>query len=149
MKVTILYTGVPSDDVRQGMDIARHFAPENSYIDSDAYVNGHKCEAACGSAAAGNAVAAGSFAYGKSVYATNVEGMGMSKGLLPLFSSPVKLAYFERAKMTAAEAKANGTTDAGVTVTVADDAAEKLWWEQIGAALKGAGFDVTMTSDNS
>lgn len=146
MQVKIVYTGPVVDDVRDGAEIARHFSPDNSYIDTHAFTKGHTCGVACGTDAAGSKVAAGGQAYGKSVYATNVDGMGEMKGLLPMASTPTRFAYFERAVMVAKEAADKGTDNTGVTITVADtDNAEVLYWEQMAPHFADQGFEVTIT----
>lgn len=136
-KIKIVYNGPVVDIIRNGMEIARIFTPNASYIDSDVYVNGLEVE---GSEAAEQI-------YGKSIYATNVEGWGSLPGLLPMASTTVPFAQFERAVAAAAAAKAAGTKNAGVEFEV-EGYKEELYWNQMADNMKDQGFEVTVTPAN-
>jgi len=136
-KIKIVYNGPVVDIIRNGMEIARIFTPNASYIDSDVYVNGLEVE---GSEAAEQI-------YGKSIYATNVEGWGSLPGLLPMASTTVPFAQFERAVAAAAAAKAAGTENAGVEFEV-EGYKEELYWNQMADNMKDQGFEVTVTPAN-
>lgn len=136
-KIKIVYNGPVVDIIRNGMEIARIFTPNASYIDSDVYVNGLEVE---GSEATEQI-------YGKSIYATNVEGWGSLPGLLPMASTTVPFAQFERAVAAAAAAKAAGTENAGVEFKV-EGYKEELYWNQMADNMKDQGFEVTVTPAN-
>ena len=122
--VKIIYTGPVVDDVRDGMEIARYFAPNNSYIDSPVYTDGYANEDAVGDKGT----------YGKSIYATNVPGWGKLEGLLPMASTTVKYAQYERAAMAAAEAAKAGTENTGITFEITDYE-DEIYWNQIAANM--------------
>lgn len=124
-QATIKYVGLPVDEVRLGMSIPAIFEPTGSYVDSDAYVNGHPDN------------------YGKSIYATNVHGWGELYGLLPLASTPIKLAYFEMAVMESIKAQKAGQEIPVITVDI-EDAQDKLWWLQMAPNFVSSGFLVTV-----
>lgn len=124
-QATIKYVGLPVEDVRQGMNIPAIFEPTGSYIDSNVYVNGHPDD------------------YGKSIYATNVKGWGELYGLLPLASTPIKLAYFEMAVMESIKAQAAGEAIPTITVDI-EDAQDKLWWLQMAPNFVGSGYYITV-----
>ncbi len=137
--VTIVYTGPIVDEIRKGMNISAIFEPENSYIDSPVYTEGFD----------NSTLQLGDKAsYGKSIYATNVWGLGSLKGLIPMNSTTVKFAEFERAIFAAKEAEAAGTTNEGVTFEVTGYE-EELYWNQIARGLEGQGFTVTVSSSES
>ena len=108
VNVKIVYTGPIVDDVRAGEQIARYFAPNNSYVDTPVFTQGYANEDAVGD----------KNSYGKSIYATNVDGWGSCPGLLPNASFTGKFAQFERAKMAAAEAKKSGAENTGITFEI-------------------------------
>lgn len=124
IEVKIIYTGPVVDDTRDGMQIARYFAPNNSYIDSPVFTEGYPNEDGVGDGAA----------YGKSIYATNVDGWGKACGLLPMASTTTKFAQYERAAMAAAEAKAKGEKNEGITFEV-EGYEEDIYWNQIAANM--------------
>lgn len=124
-QATIKYVGLPIEDVRQGMNIPAIFEPTGSYVDSNVYVNGHPDD------------------YGKSIYATNVKGWGELYGLLPLASTPIKLAYFEMAVMESIKAQAAGKAIPTITVDI-EDAQDKLWWLQMAPNFVGSGYYITV-----
>lgn len=123
--ITIKYNGPVVDIVRNGMEIARIFYPESSYIDSDVFENGHEDD------------------YGKSIYATNVDGWGNLPGLLPMAHTTVPFAQFERAVAVAAAAKASGGKNEGITFEV-EGYKEELYWSQMAANMVDQGFEVTI-----
>lgn len=132
-KVKIVYNGPVVDIIRNGMEIARIFTPNASYIDSDVYTNGLKIEASD----------AEEEVYGKSIYATNVEGWGTLPGLLPMAHTTVPFAQFERAVAAAAAAKAAGKDNTGIEFKV-EGYKEELYWNQMGDNMKDQGFEVTV-----
>lgn len=123
-QVKIIYRGPIVDDVRNGMQIARYFEPQNSYVDSPVYTDGYPNEDGVGDGQA----------YGKSIYATNVAGWGELAGLLPMASTTVKFAQYERAAMAAAEAKAKGEKNEGITFDI-EGYEEEIYWNQIAANM--------------
>ena len=132
-KVKIVYNGPVVDIIRNGMEIARIFTPNASYIDSDVYMNGLKIEASD----------AEEEVYGKSIYATNVEGFGRLPGLLPMAHTTVPFAQFERAVAVAAAAKAAGEDNEGIEFEI-EGYKEELYWNQMGENMKDQGFEVTI-----
>lgn len=119
-KITITYAGVTKDPERIVAPICRVFTPDNSYIDSDVYVNGLP----------------GDKGYGPSVYATNVKGWGELPIPEPYASTsipfPVPMAQFKLAMV--------GENNS-VEFTV-DDYAEAFYYAQAGVALESQGFKV-------
>ena len=113
--VTITYTK-PVAQVRDGEPIVRFFGTEPSYVDSDPYEG--------------------------SVYDTNVSGWGKLWGLLPLASSPIKLAYFEEAIMAAIEAEKAGQVVPSISVEVEGNN-DLLWWKQMAPNLEEQGYTVS------
>lgn len=135
-KVKIVYNGPVVDIIRNGMEIARIFTPNNSYIDSDVYVNGLKMEASD----------AEEEVYGKSIYATNVDGWGTLPGLLPMASTTVPFAQFERAVAVAAAAKADGGENEGIEFEI-EGYKEEIYWDQMAKNMVDQGFEVTIGAD--
>lgn len=134
--VKIIYTGPAVEADRQGQSIYRMFVPDNSYVDGKAYTEGYTNP---GSVGDGNS-------YGKSIYATNVDGWGSLPGLLPMASTTVKFAEFERAVLAAYEAKKAGTTNAGITFSI-DGYEEELYWNQMAANMWETGFYIEVGSN--
>lgn len=131
MEIKIQYVGPVADIVREGMNIPRTFVPDNSYIDTPVFTEGYENADGVGDGEP----------YGKSIYATNVDGLGTAPGLLPMNSTTVKFAQFERAVMVAAEAKEKGETDEGITFTIEDgDYEEQIYWEQMCRNMAARGF---------
>lgn len=128
-QVTIIYTGPVADIVRQGMEIARYFEPQNSYIDSAVYTEGYKNEDGVGDGGT----------YGRSIYATNVDGWGFLPGLLPMASTTTKFAQFERAVYAAIKAKAEDAENKGITFEV-EGYEEEIYWCQIAVNMVDLGF---------
>lgn len=125
VEVKIIYTGrVADDDVRNGMEIARYFAPENSYVDSPVFTDGYENKDKVGDGEA----------YGKSIYATNVDGFGELAGLLPMASNTGKFAQYERAAMAAAEAAKKGEKNTGITFEI-EGYEDEIYWNQIAANM--------------
>ena len=116
--VTIKYTGVAKDADKIGLDIARMFTPDGSYIDSAAYEG--------------------------SVYDTNVEGWGETIMPEPFSSTsipyPTALAQFKLAAV-----QANDTD--GVTFEV-DDYKEAFFYQTIGSQMVDQGFKVTVEKNS-
>lgn len=110
--VTITYTK-PMAQVRDGDPIVRYFDAESSYVDS--------------------------IPYDGSVYDTNVSGWGKLYGLLPLASTPIKLAYLEEAVIAAVEAEAAGQEVPSITVEFEGNA-DLLWWKQMIPNLEEQGY---------
>lgn len=127
--IKIIYNGPLADTDRVGSSIFRMFEPTGSYIDSDVYTNGYANEDGVGDGEA----------YGKSIYATNVEGWGELFGLLPMASSSVKIAQFERAIYVAFEAQESGAENEGVEFEV-EGYEEELFWNQMAPHFVGQGF---------
>ena len=127
--VKILYTGAIVDDIRDGEQIARYFAPNNSYVDTPVFTKGYANEDGVGDGRS----------YGKSIYATNVDGWGSANGLLPNASFTGKFAQFERAKMAAAEAEKAGTENTGITFEI-DGYEDEIYWNQMAANMWQEGF---------
>lgn len=129
--VKIIYTGAIVEDVRAGEQIARYFAPMNSYVDTDVMVKGYA-----------NANQVGDKeTYGKSIYATNVDGWGTLPGLLPNATTVDKITEFELAKKAAAKATAEGTANKGITFEIEGYEAE-LYWNQMAENIFRQGFYV-------
>ena len=135
IEVKIIYNGIVVDDVRSGMEIARYFAPMNSYVDSPVFTEGYPNDDAVGDKEA----------YGKSIYATNVEGFGKLFGLLPMASTTVKFAQYERAAQAAAVAEAKGETNEGITFEI-NGYEDEIYWNQMGANM--ADYFYTKVGDN-
>ena len=133
--VTIVYTGPIVDEIRKGMNIASVFEPANSYIDTPVFTEGFdNTDLQLGDKES----------YGKSIYATNVWGLGALHGLIPMNSTTVKFAEFERAIFAAKEAEAAGEENQGVTFEI-EGYQEELYWEQIARGMDGLGFTVTIS----
>lgn len=130
-EIKIVYTGPVSEEIRAGMQIPRFFAPQNSYVDSAVYTEGYDPTAE-GNYADGEA-------YGRSIYATNVDGWGRLPGLLPMASTTVKFAQYERAAMAAAEAELAGEENAGIEFEV-EGYEEEIYWNQIAPHMVALGF---------
>lgn len=137
MKVKIIYNGPTADIIRNGMEIARIFYPQSSYVDSPVYTQGHPVDA-------GDA----DKDYGKSIYATNVDGWGHLPGLLPMANTTTKFAQFERAVAEAAAAKAEGKDPEGIEFEV-EGYEEEIYWDQMGKNLADQGFEVTIENGGS
>lgn len=127
--VKIIYTGPAVELDRQGQNIFKMFTPDNSYVDGKAYVEGYTNPGEVGDGKS----------YGKSIYATNVDGWGSLPGLLPMASTTVKFAEFERAVLAAYEAKKAGTANTGITFDV-DGYEDELYWNQMAANMWQTGF---------
>lgn len=127
--VKIIYTGPAVELDRQGQNIFKMFTPDNSYVDGKAYVEGYTNPGEVGDGKS----------YGKSIYATNVDGWGSLPGLLPMASTTVKFAEFERAVLAAYEAKKAGTENTGITFDV-DGYEDELYWNQMAANIYQQGF---------
>lgn len=133
--VTIIYKGIVVDEVRKGESIARYFSPDNSYVDTPVFTEGFPNTAKLGDQES----------YGKSIYATNVDGFGKLRGLLPMKSNTTRFAEFERAILAAKEAEEKGEENTGITFEV-NGYEEELYWTQIGNDLKDQGLEVTVGS---
>ena len=129
VNVKIVYTGPIVDDVRAGEQIARYFAPNNSYVDTPVFTQGYANEDAVGD----------KNSYGKSIYATNVDGWGSCPGLLPNASFTGKFAQFERAKMAAAEAEKSGAENTGITFEI-EGYEDEIYWNQMASNMWQEGF---------
>lgn len=134
--VTIIYTGPVVEDIRQGMEIARYFAPNNSYVDSPVFTDGYANTEGVGDG----------LAYGKSIYATNVDGWGKLPGLLPMASSTTKFAQYERAVQAARKALEADEENTGITFEV-DGYQEEIYWNQMAPHFVDQGF-YTKVGDN-
>ena len=110
------------------MNSPRIFEPTNSYIDSPVYTLGYEIDAE-----------EADKIYGKSIYATNVDGWGDLPGLLPMASTTVKFAQYERAAMAAAEAEKAGEKNEGITFEV-EGYMEDIYWNQIAPHMVALGF---------
>ena len=114
MATVIITRDVPArENVREVHQIPRFFDPNSSYVDTSAYDG--------------------------SVYATNVPGWGELWGLLPLASTPIKLAYLEQAIQAAVEAEAAGELIPSIEVEVTSQMG-LLWWQQMIPNLADQGF---------
>lgn len=129
IQVQIIYTGVLVDEIRKGAEIARYFAPNNSYVDTPVFTDGYPNEGGVGD---GNA-------YGKSIYATNVDGWGKLPGILPIASASVKLAQYERAIFAAKEAEEAGKKNEGIVFEI-EGYEDEIYWNQIAANMVDQGF---------
>lgn len=129
--VMIKYVGRAAEVDRKGMEIARYFAPMNSYVDSPVYTEGYDPTAE-GNYADGEA-------YGRSIYATNVYGHGELPGLLPMAHTTVKFAQFEIAKLVAFEAEKAGEENKGVEFEI-EGYEEELYWKQMCRHMVDEGF---------
>ena len=130
--VKIKYVGPVADIERKGLEIARTFTPNNSYVDTPVFTEGYPND--------DSSIGDGE-AYGKSIYATNVCGVGGGPGLLPMNSTTVKFAYFEQAIMVAAEAKEKEEENTGVEFELAEgDYEDVLYWEQMCRNMAVRGF---------
>ena len=129
VNVKIIYTGVVVDEVRDGEQIARYFAPNNSYVDTQVFTDGY---------ANADAVGDGK-SYGKSIYATNVDGWGTLPGLKPEASFNGKFAEFGMAIDAAIAAKAAGTENTGITFTI-DGYEDELYWNKMAQNMIDQGF---------
>lgn len=132
MATTILikFVGPTADVERRGMEIARYFAPQNSYVDSPVYTEGYD---------PANFEGAKGEEYGKSIYATNVTGWGELKGLIPMAHTTTKFAQFERAVIAAFDAKANNAENKGIQFDV-EGYEEEIYWDQIARNMAAEGF---------
>ena len=131
MEIKIKYNGPVADFERKGMNIPRVFEPINSYIDTPVFTEGYPNEDSVGDGET----------YGKSIYATNVDGLGAGPGLLPMNSTTVKFAQFERAVMFAAEAAEKEEENTGITFNIDDDNyEEQIQWEQMSRNMATRGF---------
>ena len=128
MEVKIIYNGPVVEIDRMGMEIARYFSPDNSYVDSPVYMQGYPIDAE-----------EADKKYGKSIYATNVDGWGALPGLLPMANTTVKFAQFERAAMAKAEADMNDAENEGITFEI-EGYEEEIYWNQMGANMAPLGF---------
>lgn len=121
--VTIKYTPVEPEQANHIPQICPVFIPENSYVDTDVYVEGHEED------------------YGKSVYATNVPGFGELDMPQPYdftyipMSSP--LAQFRLETVL----EDGGDLETGVTFEV-DDYKEAFYYKTLGEQMKEQGFTV-------
>lgn len=133
MATTILikFVGPVAEVERKGMEIARYFAPQNSYVDSPVYTEGFD-PAAEGNYADGEA-------YGKSIYATNVLGWGELKGLIPMAHTTTKFAQFERAVIAAFKAKEEEAKNKGIEFEV-EGYEDVIYWAQICRHMADEGF---------
>lgn len=127
--VKIIYTGAIVDEVRDGAQIARYFAPQNSYVDTPVFTDGYANEDAVGD----------KNSYGKSIYATNVDGWGTANGILPSASATNKFVQFERAKLAAAAAKEAGTANTGIEFEI-DGYEDEIYWNQMATNMYQEGF---------
>lgn len=134
--ITIIYTGPIVEDIRKGMEIARYFEPNNSYVDSPVFTDGYPNEAAAGDGKS----------YGKSIYATNVDGWGKLDGILPMASASVKLAQYERAIQAAIKAAEADEDNEGIEFEV-DGYEDEIYWNQIAPHMVDQGF-YTKVGDN-
>lgn len=123
--VTIKYKGVAKDADRIGLDIARMFTPDGSYIDSAVY---HEQEVKDD----------------KRGYCTNVEGWGETIMPEPFDSTsipyPTALAQFKLA------AVCDDPEKTGVTFEVSDYK-EAFFYQTIGSQMAGQGFEVTVVKN--
>ena len=131
--ILIKYVGQTVELERRGMEIARYFAPQNSYVDSPIYTHGSEglIDEATGIADEDQ--------YGRSIYATNVDGWGTLPGLLPMAHTTTKFAQFERAVIAAFVAKQNEEENKGITFDV-EDYEDVIYWSQICKAMADDGF---------
>lgn len=132
-QVKIIYNGPVVDIERKGMEIARYFEPQNSYVDSAVYTDGYPVDAE-----------EAEKKYGKSIYATNVYGWGELPGLLPMANTTVKFAQYERAALAAAEAEKAGEENKGIEFEI-EGYEEEIYWNQMGANM--AGYFYTKVGD--
>lgn len=127
--ILIKYVGFGTDAVEAAAvwPVCRTFTPTGSYIDSPVYREGLTQD--------------DKEVYGKSVYATNVDGWGTLPGLLPMANTTTAFAQFELAVKVAAEAKAAGTENAGITFEV-EDYKDEIYWKQMAANMVDQKFYV-------
>lgn len=130
VKIKLKYVGPVADIDRDGLEIARVFIPDNSYIDTPVFTEGYPNEEGVGDGET----------YGKSIYATNVDGLGAGPGLLPMAHTTTKFAMFEQAVMAAAEAEEKEEENKGVEFEIEDDYTEQLYWEQMCRNMATRGF---------
>lgn len=138
MNVTIKYTGsvlleAAIDEMRSNAcSIAPVFAPTGGYTNTPVFTEGYPVDAADAAKK-----------YGKSVYATNVYGWGQLPGLPPMANTTIPFAQFERAVLSAAEAKKAGKANTGIEFTV-DGYKEEIYWHQMSAAMVDQGFYIKL-----
>lgn len=128
-QVTIIYNGPLTDVNRIGESIYRLFLPDNSFVDTKIYTDGYENAGSTGDGKS----------YGRSIYATNADGWGKLKGLMPMSSTPVRFAQFERAAKIACEAKKSDSANAGITFSI-EGYAEDIYWNQIAPHMAMIGY---------
>lgn len=124
-KVTIEFKGLPEEVNQNVAPIGGEYAPDNSYIDSQPYVDGVDG------------------AYGKSVYATKTHGMGKIELPEPYASTGIPTAFPTAAgkihlAVVGEDNKVEFTTD---------DYKEALYYKELAAQLKSQGFDITVEEE--
>lgn len=130
VNVTIIYNGSAAIVDREGESIFRYFAPNNSYVDTPVFTEGYPNDDEVGDGKT----------YGKSIYATNVEGFGELNGLIPMASTNVIFAQYQRAIFAAKKAEEAGTTNTGITFSIGEDYKEEVYWNQIAPNMVDQGF---------
>ena len=119
--VKITYTPPVAPEERDPLSICPVFNPDNSYVDSQAYTEGHEED------------------YGKSVFATNIKGWGSHEVPEPYastgFPMTVPMAQFHAAVVG----------DSNVVEFEVEDHKEGLMYKTFGAQLADQGFKVEVT----
>ena len=127
--VTIIYNGPIVDEIRQGANIPRFFAPLNSYVDTPVFTEGFANEEGLGDGES----------YGRSIYATNVDGQGFLPGLIPMYGNTTKYAQFQLAIFAAKAAEEKGAENTGITFEI-EGYEEEIYWIQQGRLMADEGF---------
>ncbi len=130
VNVTIIFNGPAVIADREGESIFRYFAPNNSYVDTPVFTEGYANEAQVGDKGT----------YGKSIYATNVEGFGDLLGLIPMASTNVIFAQYQRAIFAAKDAEEAGEENEGITFSIGEDYKDEIYWNQIAPNMVDQGF---------
>ena len=121
-KVTIEFKGNPEEVNRYVEPIGGEYAPDNSYIESKAFVDGVDG------------------AYGKSVYATKTHGMGTLPLPEPYASTGIPTAF----PTAAAKIHLAVVGEDNKVEFTTDDYKEAFYYKELAAQLASQGFEITV-----